>query len=176
MGLIDRFQHAWNAFMGRDPTRRYDIGPSSYRYPGRARMTHGHDRSMVTGPINRIAVDVASIDVNHVRLDENGRYVDTIPSYLNECLTVEANIDQTARDFKLDVVYTMLDEGTVAIDSEVEAFISHGDIQTNGVIRIRVANDDTILSINHLVVVLVHEDHVAGTEIVLVNTIGIKDV
>ena len=115
MGLIDRFQHAWNAFMGRDPTRCYDIGPSSYRYPGRARMTHGHDRSMVTGPINRIAVDVASIDVNHVRLDENGRYVDTIPSYLNECLTVEANIDQTARDFKLDVVYTMLDEGTVAI-------------------------------------------------------------
>ena len=116
MGLIDRFQHAWNAFMGRDPTRyRTDLGPSSYRYPGRRRLSRGHDRSMVTSALNRIAVDVASIDIEHVQLDENNRYVDTIKSYLNECLTVEANIDQTAFDFKLDMVYTMLDEGTVAI-------------------------------------------------------------
>ena len=116
MGLIDRFQHAWNAFMGRDPTRyRPDLGPSTYRYPGRSRLSRGHDRSMVTSILNRIAVDVASIDIEHVQLDENDRYVDTIDSYLNECLTVEANIDQTAFDFKLDTVYTMLDEGTVAI-------------------------------------------------------------
>ena len=116
MGLIDRFQHAWNAFMGRDPTRyRLDLGPSTYRYPGRSRLSRGHDRSMVTSILNRIAVDVASIDIEHVQLDENDRYVDTIDSYLNECLTVEANIDQTAFDFKLDMVYTMLDEGTVAI-------------------------------------------------------------
>lgn len=116
MGLTDRLQHAWNAFLGRDPTKTYrDYGPGSSSYPGRTRHVRGHDRSMVTSALNRIAVDVAAIDIEHVRLDENGRYKETIPSYLNECLTVEANIDQTAFDFKLDMVYTMLDEGTVAI-------------------------------------------------------------
>lgn len=116
MGLTDRLQHAWNAFLGRDPTKTYrDYGPGSSSYPGRTRHLRGHDRSMVTSALNRIAVDVAAIDIEHVRLDENGRYKETIPSYLNECLTVEANIDQTAFDFKLDMVYTMLDEGTVAI-------------------------------------------------------------
>lgn len=116
MGLIDRFQHAWNAFMGRDPTRyRPDLGPSTYRYPGRSRLSRGHDRSLAASALNRIAVDVAKIDILHVQLDDNDRYVNTIKSYLNECLTVEANIDQTAFDFKLDTVYTMLDEGTVAI-------------------------------------------------------------
>lgn len=116
MGLIDRFQHAWNAFMGRDPTRyRSDLGPSTYYRSGRGRFGFKHDRSMVTSAINRIAVDVASIDIEHVQLDDNNRYVDTFRSYLNDCLTVEANIDQTAFDFKLDMVYTLLDEGTVAL-------------------------------------------------------------
>lgn len=116
MGLVDRFQHAWNAFMGRDPTTyRTDLGPSSYRYPGRSFLSRGNDRSMVTSVLNRIAVDVAAIDIEHVRLDDEGRFTDTIPSLLNECLTVEANIDQTSRDFIEDVVYTMLDDGTVAV-------------------------------------------------------------
>ena len=89
---------------------------------------------MVTSALNRIAVDVASIDIEHVRLDENGRYKETIPSYLNECLTVEANIDQTAQSFKTDAVFTMLDEGTVAlvpVDTTVDATRSNAfDIQT----------------------------------------------
>ena len=115
MGLKDRFQHAWNAFMGRDPTVRQDIGPSSYRYPGGIQSYHSHDRMMVTSIINRIAVDVAMIDINHVRLDENDRYIDTIDSNLNNCLTVEANIDQSAFDFKVDMVHSMLDEGIIAV-------------------------------------------------------------
>ena len=135
MGLTDRLQHAWNAFLGRDPTKTYrDYGPGSSSHPGRTRHVRGHDRSMVTSALNRIAVDVAAIDIEHVRLDENGRYKETIPSYLNECLTVEANIDQTAQSFKTDAVFTMLDEGTVAlvpVDTTVDATRSNAfDIQT----------------------------------------------
>lgn len=135
MGFTDRLQHAWNAFLGRDPTKTYrDYGPGSSSHPGRMRHVRGHDRSMVTSALNRIAVDVASIDIEHVRLDENGRYKETIPSYLNECLTVEANIDQTAQSFKTDAVFTMLDEGTVAlvpVDTTVDATRSNAfDIQT----------------------------------------------
>lgn len=135
MGLTNRLQHAWNAFLGRDPTKTYrDYGPGSSSYPGRTRHVRGHDRSMVTSALNRIAVDVAAIDIEHVRLDENGRYKETISSYLNECLTVEANIDQTAQSFKTDAVFTMLDEGTVAlvpVDTTLDATRSNAfDIQT----------------------------------------------
>lgn len=115
MGLVDRFQHAWNAFMGRDPTRYRDLGLASYTYQGRARLTRGNNRSIVTSALNRIAVDVAQIDVEHVILDEQDRFLDVVPSHLNNCLTVEANIDQTARAFIEDVVYTMLDDGCVAV-------------------------------------------------------------
>ena len=115
MGLKDRFQHAWNAFMGRDPTRYRDLGLSSYNYQGRARLTRGNNRSIVTSALNRIAVDVAQIDVEHVILDDQDRFLDVVPSHLNECLTVGANIDQTARAFIEDVVYTMLDDGCVAV-------------------------------------------------------------
>lgn len=115
MGLVDRFQHAWNAFMGRDPTRYRDLGLASYTYQGRARLTRGNNRSIVTSALNRIAVDVAQIDVEHVILDEQDRFLDVVPSHLNSCLTVEANIDQTARAFIEDVVYTMLDDGCVAV-------------------------------------------------------------
>lgn len=115
MGLVDRFQHAWNAFMGRDPTRYRDLGLASYTYQGRARLTRGNNRSIVTSALNRIAVDVAQIDVEHVILDEQDRFLDVVPSHLNSCLTVEANVDQTARAFIEDVVYTMLDDGCVAV-------------------------------------------------------------
>lgn len=111
-----RLKHAWNAFFNRDPTSvRYDEGMSySYR-PDRSRLTKGNERSIVNAIYNRIALDVAALDVKHCRLDENGRYVSDIDSKLNRCLTVEANLDQTARAFIQDVVMSMLDEGCVAI-------------------------------------------------------------
>ena len=115
MGLTDRLQHAWNAFMNRDPTNYRYIGPSYSNHPDRVRFTRGNERSIVTSVYNRIAIDVASINIKHVRLDKNERYLEEIKSGLNNCLTVEANIDQTGRGFIQDIVMSMLDEGCVAI-------------------------------------------------------------
>lgn len=111
-----RLKHAWNAFFNRDPTFDYSFGNASYGYrPDRVRFTRGNERSIVTSVYNRIAMDVAAISIQHVRLDENGRYVSSIDSGLNNCLTLEANIDQTGRAFIQDVVMSMFDEGCVAI-------------------------------------------------------------
>jgi hypothetical protein len=111
----NRLKHAWNAFMNKDPTYSSSMGASySYR-PDRTRLTRGNERSIITSIYNRIGMDVASVAINHVRLDDNGRYLSAIPSSLNECLSVSANIDQTARAFIQDVVISMLDEGSVAI-------------------------------------------------------------
>ena len=116
MNIGSRLKHAWNAFMNRDPTEvDYDIGPAYYYRPDRPRLTRGNERSIVTAVYNRIALDVSDIDIRHVRLDENGRYIEDIDSGLNNCLTVEANIDQTGKAFIQDVVMSMLDEGCVAI-------------------------------------------------------------
>ena len=102
--------------MNRDPTEvDYAIGPAYYYRPDRPRLTRGNERSIVTAVYNRIALDVSDIDIRHVRLDENGRYIEDIDSGLNNCLTVEANIDQTGKAFIQDVVMSMLDEGCVAI-------------------------------------------------------------
>ena len=110
-----RLKHAWNAFFNRDPTVYKDIGGSySYR-PDRPRFSRGNEKSMVTSVYNRIALDVAAINIQHVRLDENGRFLSSIKSSLNECLTLEANLDQTSRAFFQDVVISMFDEGCVAI-------------------------------------------------------------
>lgn len=110
-----RLKHAWNAFMNRDPTPRYDRGATySYR-PDRPRLSRGNERSIVTSVYNRIAIDVASLQFRHVQLDENERYISTRDSGLNTCLTLEANIDQTGRAFIQDVVMSMLDEGVVAM-------------------------------------------------------------
>lgn len=111
-----RLKHAWDAFRNRSPTGYYsDIGPSySYR-PDRPRFSRGNERSIVTAIYNRIALDVAAIDIKHARLDDNGRFSSVIDDELNQCLTVEANLDQTARAFKQDIVMSMLDEGCVAI-------------------------------------------------------------
>lgn len=116
MSLSDRLKHSWNAFFNKDPTKEYtDIGVSySYR-PDRIRLTRGNEKSIVTAVFNRIALDVAAIDIKHVRLDRDKRYLEDIESGLNNCLTVEANIDQTSRAFQQDVVMSMLDEGCVAI-------------------------------------------------------------
>lgn len=116
MGLRDRLQHAWNAFFNRDPTSNYRTNEVSYSYrPDRPRLSRGNERSIVTAIYNRIALDVASIDIKHCKLDENGRYVKDMKSGLNECLTVEANMDQTSRAFIQDIVISMLDEGVVAV-------------------------------------------------------------
>ena len=116
--LFSRIKHAWNVFLNRDPTnayKRWDFG-SSYSYrPDRPRVAHGNDRTIITSVFNRIAMDVASISIQHVKLDDNKRYLETVEDGLNNCLTLEANIDQTARAFIQDVVMSMLDEGSVAI-------------------------------------------------------------
>lgn len=111
-----RLKHVWNAFFNKDPTRIYhDIGMGySYR-PDRMRFSRGNERSIVTSVYNRIALDVAAVDMLHVRLDENKRFLSTIDSGLNNCLTVEANTDQTGRAFLQDVAMSMMDEGCVAI-------------------------------------------------------------
>ena len=111
-----RLKHAWNAFLNRDPTNFYrDIGIGySYR-PDRPRLTRGNERSIVTSVYNRIALDAAAINVQHVRLDGNNRFLSVIESGLNGCLTLEANVDQTGRAFLQDAVMSMLDEGSVAI-------------------------------------------------------------
>lgn len=116
MGLKDRLQHAWNAFTNnKDPTYYHDRGVSySYR-PDRVRFSGGNEKSIVTSVYNRIAMDAAQIDIKHVQLDDDERYVSTINSGLNNCLTVEANIDQTGRAFLQDVFMSILDEGCIAI-------------------------------------------------------------
>lgn len=117
MGFITRLQHSWNAFRNRDPTTIVytDVsGGYSYR-PDRIRLTRGKDRSIVTSIYNRIAMDVAAVNIKHCRLDDNNRYLEEIDSKLNRCLTLEANIDQTARAFRQDIVMSLFDEGCVAI-------------------------------------------------------------
>lgn len=114
--LSSRLKTAWNAFRNRDPTMFYREPGMSYTYrPDRVRLSGGNERSIVTSVYNRIAMDVAAIDIKHCRLDENGRYIKDIDSDLNSCLTLEANIDQTGRAFIQDVVMSMFDEGAVAI-------------------------------------------------------------
>lgn len=116
MKFLDRLQHAYNSFLNRDPTDYYREVGSGYSYrPDRVRFTGGNERSIVTSVYNRIALDTASINIVHARLDEDNRYSETIDSALNRCLTKDANIDQTGRGFIQDVVMSMLDEGCVAI-------------------------------------------------------------
>lgn len=111
-----RLKHAWNAFTNKDPTPYYnDVGLTSYYRPDRPRASRRSDRSIATAVYNRIAIDVAAVDILHVRLDENKRFVEEIDSGLNNCLTLEANCDQTGRGFIQDIVMSMLDEGVVAV-------------------------------------------------------------
>ena len=116
--LTSRLKRAWNAFTkNRDPTdiQYPSVGMGCFYRPDRVRFTRGNERSIVTSVYNRIAMDVASISIKHCRIDKNGRYIEDIKSGLNDCLTVEANIDQTGRSFIQDVVMSMFDEGSVAI-------------------------------------------------------------
>ena len=116
MGLINRIQRGWNAFSNRDPTNdRNDQGMSYFYRPDRPRFTRGNERSIVTSVYNRIAIDASAINIQHVRLDDNGRFSSVIESGLNNCLTLDANTDQTGRAFIQDAVMSMLDEGCVAL-------------------------------------------------------------
>ena len=157
--FLNRIKNAWNAFVNnRDPNSKWkDIG-SSYNYrPDRQRFTGGNERTIVTSVYNRIAMDVAAIDIKHVRLDENDRYLETIDSGINRCFSEEANIDQTGRAFIQDIVMSMLDEGCVAIvpvDTNVDPTLSNSyDILSMRVgqilqwypnhVQVRVYNDRT---------------------------------
>lgn len=157
MSLGSRLKHAWNAFTGNVQMNYRDLGMSySYR-ADRPRMSRGNERSIVTSVYNRIALDVAALNVQHVRLDENGRFLSVIDDGLNNCLTLEANVDQTARSFIQDVVISMFDEGSVAIipvDTTTDPNVSGSyDIQSLRVgqildwypqyIRARVYNEQT---------------------------------
>lgn len=113
--LVERAKRAWNAFRNRDPTDYQSLGTSYMYRPDRPRFSRGNERSIVTSVYNRIALDVAAINIRHIRLDDNGRYSEDINSGLNNCLTVEANLDQTGRAFIQDAVMSMLDEGCVAL-------------------------------------------------------------
>lgn len=116
MSMGSRFKRAWNTFFNRDPTHSYnDTGPGYFYRPDRTRFSRGNERSIVTSVYNRISLDGAAISIQHVRLDENERYISNVSSKLNNCLTLEANLDQTARAFRQDVIMSMLDEGCIAI-------------------------------------------------------------
>lgn len=114
--IAKRFSNAWNAFLGRDPTK--NSNPFYYGdgvRPDRPRFSITNEKSIVNAIYNRIALDCAAVNMEHVRIDENGRYTETIDSGLNNCLRVDANMDQTGRAFIQDVVISMFDEGVVAI-------------------------------------------------------------
>ena len=116
MSLGARLKHAWNVFTAKETVGgRWDIGPSNYYRPDRPIFSRGNERSIITSVYNRIALDVAAITIQHVRLDDEGRFTSVMDSSLNDCLSLEANIDQTGRAFIQDVVQSMLDEGCVAI-------------------------------------------------------------
>lgn len=117
LNISSRLKNAWNAFRNKSNTVQssnfYYSG--SYSRPDRIRLTRGNERSIVTAVLNKMALDTASIDLMHVRLDEDKRYKEEIPDALNRCLTLESNIDQISRAFIQDVVMSMFDEGCVAI-------------------------------------------------------------
>lgn len=126
--LSSRIKQAWNVFMNRDPTRNYyNVGSSYYYRPDRPRLSRGNERSIITAIYNRIALDAMSVDIRHVKLDGDGRFSKIMNSRLNDCLSLEANLDQTGRAFIHDVVMSMMDEGCVAmvpVDSIGDPFVS----------------------------------------------------
>ena len=158
LSFSSRLRHAWDVFRNREPTYDYqDTGPASSNRPDRIRLSGGNERSIVTSIFNRIALDVTSINIKHCRIDENGRFKESINSSLDNCLNLEANIDQTGRAFMQDVVMSMLDEGCVAIvptDTTLDPITTTSyDIQTMRTgkilewypnhVRVRVYNEKT---------------------------------
>lgn len=135
MGLMDRLQHSWNAFMNKDPTRyNYDYAQSYTIRPDRPRLARVNEQSIVGAVKNRIALDVAQLTIQHCRVDEDDKFLEVINSGLNYCLNSEANIDQTGRAFIHDTALSLLDEGCVAIvpvDTTLDPIQTGGfDVQT----------------------------------------------
>lgn len=125
----ERIKNAWNAFVNREPiTNRGGYNYGTYSRPDRIRLTRGNERSIVTSVLNRIAMDIAAINIKHCKVDEEGRFKEEIHSTLNNCLTLEANIDQSSRALIQDVVLTMFDEGCVAL---VPVDTSENPLNTN---------------------------------------------
>ena len=171
--LKDRLQHAWNAFTNRDPTENYSNSGygSSYR-PDRNRLSRGNERSIATSVFNRIAMDAAAINISHVKIDQNGRFLSYVNSGLNNCLTLEANKDQTGRAFMQDVVLSMLDEGSVAI-VPVDTNISPNNSSSVDVETVRVGRIKEWYP-NHVMVELYNDQTGINQEIKLAkSTIGI---
>lgn len=158
MSFGERLQHAWNIFTNRDPTGLSSVGgpTSSYR-PDRPMVGMSNNQTIINSIINRIAMDIATININHVKVDDDGRFLDIIDSGLNECLSLSANLDQTSMAFIQDVVISMLDEGAVAIipvDMETDPKMSGGfdirSLRTGSIlewrpdhVRVRVYNEKT---------------------------------
>lgn len=162
--VLDKLSHAWNAFNDREddeltqPFMGY--GESRTVRPDRIRSSHQNEKSIITAMYMRMAIDVASVDIRHVRLDENERYLETIQSGLNACLTLEANIDQPGRHFKQSIAWTLFDKGVIAlvpIDTSLNPKITGSyDINTMRVaeiikwypraVRVAVYNDRTGLN------------------------------
>lgn len=155
--IRSRLKSAWNAFFNRDPTNDYRYtGQTFYYRPDRPRFTRGNERSIINSVYNRIAMDVAAITFQHVRLDENDRFKEVMNSKLNNCLTLEANIDQTGRALIQDIVISMFDEGCVAVvpvDTDRNPEDGTFDVETMRTgkiiewyprhVKIRVYNDQT---------------------------------
>ena len=117
MGIKDRLAHAWNAFKGNDyiSTQNRVTGPAYSFRPDQYHFNTYNEKSIVTAVLTRIAIDCSMVNIEHARVDENENYVGMIKSKLNDCLKIDANVDQTGRAFMLDAVYSLLDEGVVAI-------------------------------------------------------------
>jgi len=119
--IIDRLMHGWNAFANEEKgedrfvPRGGNYGASYSTRPDRFRSSIANDKSIVTSIYNRIGIDVAAVSIQHVKIDQNGRFVEGIKSYLNECLTIEANLDQSARAFIQDAAMTLFEKGTIAL-------------------------------------------------------------
>ena len=131
----ERIQKAWNAFRNRDPTPKqqqylFSYGSAGSLRPDRRPPSPGSERSIITPLLNRIAVDAAAVDIRHVRLDDQNRYKEDINDELNQLLTVEANLDQTARAFKQDVYFSLLDEGYIAI-CPIDADVNYQTMRIN---------------------------------------------
>lgn len=162
MSLVgERLRHAWNAFTGRDPTAysppRFDLGFSSYYRPDRPQLRCGNKKSIVSSIYNRIAVDVSLTDIEHVRIDEEGRFIEVIYSALQDVLSLEANIDQTGRALIIDICLSMFDEGCVAvvpvdttIDPKISGSYEINSLRTGSIVewypqhvKVRLYNDRT---------------------------------
>ncbi|WP_130837529.1 phage portal protein [Lachnoclostridium sp. Marseille-P6806] len=137
--IFQRARSGWNAFLGRDPTRHDDIYESGFSYrPDYVRYSYGNGKSIVSNVYNRIAVSVAAIEFKHAKVDENGQYISTMDSYLNDCINIEANVDQTGRAFIQDIVESMLDEGTIAVVPTDTDFDPTGESERFDIFEMRV--------------------------------------